>query len=55
MNKLTYQASLGDVEARATLYKIFSENYQTEIDCWTKNLYSKKDWVDIEDIRKIFG
>ena len=52
MNNLTIQASLGDVEAKATLYKIFSENYQKEIECWTKKLYSKKDWMDIDDIRQ---
>ena len=52
MNKLTQQASLGDIEARETLYKVFYEDYQKEFDCWTKNLYSQKDWVDKEDIKQ---
>ena len=46
------QASLGDVEANTTLYKIFSDNYQKEIECWTQKLYSKKDWMDLDDIRQ---
>ena len=52
MNNLTMQASLGDVEAKTTLYKIFSDNYQKEIECWTQKLYSKKDWMDLDDIRQ---
>ena len=52
MNKLTQQASLGDFKARATIYKIFSENYQQEFDCWTKKLYPSKCWVDKDDIKQ---
>ena len=51
MNNLTIQASLGDVEAKTTLYKIFSDNYQKEIECWTQKLYSKKDWMDLDDMQ----
>ena len=34
MNNLTRQAGLGDDEAKATLFKIFSEKYEKEIDCF---------------------
>ena len=52
MNNITRQASLGDIEAKSTLYKIFSEKYRKEIDCWANNLYSKKNWMDIEDMKQ---
>lgn len=52
MNNLTRQAGLGDDEAKATLFKIFSENYQQEFDCWTRNLFSTRNWVDKEDMKQ---
>ena len=52
MNNITRQASLGDNEARETLYKIFHENYQEEFDCWTRNLYSTRHWMDVEDMKQ---
>jgi hypothetical protein len=52
MNNLTRQAGLGDSEAKATLFKIFSENYKEEFDCWTRNLFSSRNWVDVEDMKQ---
>jgi len=52
MTTIMKQAELGDVDARSTLYKIFAENYQQEFDCWTKNLYSSREWMDVEDMKQ---
>ena len=52
MNNLTRQAGLGDNEAKATLFKIFSEKYENEIDCWTRNLFSTRTWIDKEDMKQ---
>ena len=52
MNNLTRQAGLGDDEAKATLFKIFSEKYEKEIDCWTRNLFSTRNWIDKEDMKQ---
>ena len=46
------QAELGDVDAKSTLYQIFAENYQQEFDCWTKKLYSSREWMDVEDMKQ---
>ena len=52
MNNLTRQAGLGDNEAKATLFKIFSEKYEKEFDCWTRNLFSTRTWVDKDDMKQ---
>ena len=52
MNNLTRQAGLGDNEAKATLFRIFSEKYEQEIDCWTRKLFSTRTWVDKEDMKQ---
>lgn len=52
MYNLTRQASLGDVEAKTSLYEIFSK-YGEEFECWTKKLSNyQKSWVDLEDMRQ---
>ena len=52
MTTIMKQAELGNVDAKSTLYQIFAENYKQEFDCWTKKLYSSRDWMDIEDMKQ---
>ena len=52
MNNIMKQIESGDVDAKSTLYEIFANDYQREFDVWTKNLFSSREWMDVDDMKQ---
>ena len=52
MPTIMQRVESGDDNAKQSLYQIFATNYKQEFDCWTKKLYSSREWMDVEDMKQ---